>query len=108
MWELSDTQLRGPVATVSLVGCEGGDGQLRRLRTLVGMVCAAVFFSTMYREPRLLCTPRNFALSSKILGKNFFLVLRLPLRHFKHIPKCEGHTSSGIHTNKTSNFLTNF
>jgi hypothetical protein len=26
----------------------------------------------MYRQPGLLCTPRNFAQNSKILGKNLF------------------------------------
>ncbi len=35
-----------------------------------------------YRQPGLLCTPRNFAQSSIFLGKIYFLVLRLPLRHF--------------------------
>jgi hypothetical protein len=67
MWELSDTQLRGPVATVSLVGCEGGDGQLRRLRTLVGMVCAAVFF--FHYVPRATFTLHSTKLCTKF--KNF-------------------------------------
>ncbi len=35
-----------------------------------------------YRQPGLLCTPQNFAPSSKFLGKKYFLVLKLFLRHF--------------------------
>ncbi len=35
-----------------------------------------------YRQPGILCTPRNFAQISKFLGKKYFLVLRLSLRHF--------------------------
>ncbi len=37
--------------------------------------------SINYRQPGLLCTPQNFAQSSKFLGKKC-LVIRLPLRHF--------------------------
>ncbi len=40
-----------------------------------------------YRQPGLLCTPRNFAQSSKLLGKQYFLLLRLPLRNFQAFPK---------------------
>jgi hypothetical protein len=47
-----------------------------------------------------LCT--NF----KIFRKKYILVLRLPQRLFKHFPKFEGHTSSGMHTNETLNLLT--
>jgi hypothetical protein len=35
-----------------------------------------------YRQPGLLCTSWNFAQIWKMLGKNYCLVLRLPLRHF--------------------------
>jgi hypothetical protein len=41
-----------------------------------------VIFLRSYRQPGLLCTPRNFARSSKFLRKQYFLLLRLPLRHF--------------------------
>jgi hypothetical protein len=41
----------------------------------------------MYRQPGLLCTPQNLAPSSKFLGKKYFLVLRLPLRHSQAVPK---------------------
>ncbi len=33
-------------------------------------------------QPGLLCTLRNFAQSSNFLGKKYFLLLKLPLRHF--------------------------
>jgi hypothetical protein len=43
---------------------------------------------TIYRQPGLLCTPWNFARSSKFLGEKYFLVLiRLFLRHFRAFPK---------------------
>ncbi len=40
-----------------------------------------------YRQPGLLCTPRNFAQSSKFLGKKYFWIPRLSLRHFWAFPK---------------------
>ncbi len=38
--------------------------------------------STRYRQPGLLCTPQNFAQSSKCLERKKKLLPRLPLRHF--------------------------
>ncbi len=64
-------------------------------------------WSNNYRQPGLLCTPRNFAQSLKFLGKNdIFWYWGYLWGIFKHFPKFEGHTSSGMHTNKTSNLLT--
>jgi hypothetical protein len=41
----------------------------------------------LYRQPDLLCTPQNFVPSSKFLGNKYFLVLRLPMRHYWAVPK---------------------
>jgi hypothetical protein len=41
-----------------------------------------VQYPSKYRQPGLLCTPRNFAQSSNFLGKKYFLLLKLPLRNF--------------------------
>jgi hypothetical protein len=54
--------------------------QLKHMRTPQN--CVAYF-----HQPGLLCTPRNFAQSSKFLGKIYFLVLRLPLSHFQAFPR---------------------
>ncbi len=43
--------------------------------------------SWAYRQPGLLGTQRNFERSSKFLEKQYFLSLRLPLRHFWAFPK---------------------
>jgi hypothetical protein len=45
---------------------------------------ASVYYEPSASKPGLLCTPRNFAQSSKFLGKQIFVrtVLRLPQRHF--------------------------
>jgi hypothetical protein len=46
-------------------------------------VCADwAVFPLKYRQPGSLCTPQNFAQSSKFVGKKYFFVLRLPLRDF--------------------------
>jgi hypothetical protein len=55
----------------------------------------------MYRQPGLLCTPRNLARSSKFLGKNIFWFSNYLRGIFKHFLKFEGHTPSGRHTDKT-------
>jgi hypothetical protein len=43
--------------------------------------------AVLYRQPGLLCTPRNFAPSSKFLEKKYFWVPTLPLKHFLAITK---------------------
>ncbi len=58
----------------------------------------------MYRQPRLLCTTRNFAQSSKFPGKQNFGTKVYLWGMFKHSPKFEGQTSSGRPTNETLNF----
>ncbi len=59
-----------------------------------------------YRQPGLLCTPQNFAQSSMFLGKKIFFGTKVTAEAlFKHFPKLEDHTSSGRHTNETSNLL---
>jgi hypothetical protein len=61
-----------------------------------------------YPQPGLLCTPQNFAQSSKFFGKKIFIVTKLGYLWgiFKHLPKFESDTSSGLHTNKMLNLLT--
>jgi hypothetical protein len=67
-----------------------------------------------YRQRGLLCSPQNFALSSKVNKKNLKKGKKNIEKHifwnlwgiFKHFPKFEGHISSGRHTNKTLNLLT--
>jgi hypothetical protein len=44
-----------------------------------------------YRQPGLLCTSRNFAQIQKMLGTKYFLVLRLPLRHFQNLKTTRVH-----------------
>jgi hypothetical protein len=59
-----------------------------------------------YHQPGLLCIPRNFAQSSKFLGKNIFWFSGYLWGIFEHFPNFKGHTSSRRHTNETLNLLT--
>jgi hypothetical protein len=59
-------------------------GHCKILDILVPIYRLHYYSGTIYYNPQsgLLCTPQNVAQSSEFLGKKYFFVLRLPLRHF--------------------------
>jgi hypothetical protein len=79
---------------------------MRETRADLLQLALDFMYKVLYRQPGLLCTPRQLCTKFKIFRKNIFFGTKITSEaFFKQFSKFEGHTTSGMRTIETLNLL---